>query len=201
MDMNNTREVQECFKTARRFCIFYLWFNLANKPFPGFRDWYFKVQASHDIICMYARTDSEYMDYRQCTLWPLPHLLQFQSDAFSRLFAFLHFLTGAGAAKTGPWSSAVAGKSYSRAEHFFFWIILCCWYSEELKDSGAQVDYTPYQKEVDIKALKPETHTHTHTYMHPINFLSDVRVQEKGYDLLVHDFRTKEQTHSDNVDR
>jgi hypothetical protein len=25
--------------------------------------------------------------------------------------------------------------------------------------------------------------------------------QEKGYDLLVHDFRTKEQTHSDNVDR
>ena len=25
--------------------------------------------------------------------------------------------------------------------------------------------------------------------------------EEKGYDLLVHDFRTKEQTHSDNVDR
>ena len=25
--------------------------------------------------------------------------------------------------------------------------------------------------------------------------------KEKGYDLLVHDFRTKEQTHSDNVDR
>eukprot|EP00434_Breviolum_minutum_P034796 symbB.v1.2.030801.t1/scaffold3509.1/size56090/4 len=54
-------------------------------------------------------------------------------------------------------------------------IILCRWYSQELKDSGAQVDYTPFQKEVEIK--------------------------EKGYDLLVHDFRTKEQTHSDNVDR
>jgi len=39
----------------------------------------------------------------------------------------------------------------------------------------SQVDYTPFQKEVEIK--------------------------EKGYDLLVHDFRTKEQTHSDNVDR
>eukprot|EP00437_Effrenium_voratum_P004168 CAMPEP_0181424488 /NCGR_PEP_ID=MMETSP1110-20121109/14672_1 /TAXON_ID=174948 /ORGANISM="Symbiodinium sp., Strain CCMP421" /LENGTH=1062 /DNA_ID=CAMNT_0023547651 /DNA_START=106 /DNA_END=3294 /DNA_ORIENTATION=- len=39
----------------------------------------------------------------------------------------------------------------------------------------SQVDYTPFEKQVEIK--------------------------EKGYDLLVHDFRTKEQTHSDNVDR
>ncbi|CAE7235043.1 unnamed protein product [Symbiodinium sp. CCMP2592] len=39
----------------------------------------------------------------------------------------------------------------------------------------SQVDYTPFEKQVEIK--------------------------EKGYDKLVHDFRTKEQTHSDNVDR
>mmetsp|Transcript_23593 Transcript_23593/g.54844 ORF Transcript_23593/g.54844 Transcript_23593/m.54844 type:complete len:1073 (+) Transcript_23593:54-3272(+) len=39
----------------------------------------------------------------------------------------------------------------------------------------SKVDYTPFEKQVEIK--------------------------EKGYDLLVHDFRTKEQTHSDNVDR
>ncbi|CAE7610154.1 unnamed protein product [Symbiodinium natans] len=39
----------------------------------------------------------------------------------------------------------------------------------------SQVDYTPFEKQVEIK--------------------------ERGYDKLVHDFRTKEQTHSDNVDR
>lgn len=64
---------------------------------------------------LYVCTDTLRVWNIECPRWPLPHLPQFQSDAFSRLFAFLH-LTGAGAAKTGPWSSAVAGKSYSRAD-------------------------------------------------------------------------------------
>lgn len=190
---HNTREVQECLRNTK-VCIFYWLFRLSKKPFSRFQRLVFQ-SPSITWYHLYVCTDRLRVWNIECPRWPLPHLPQFQSDAFSRLFAYKH-LTGAGAAKTGPWSSAVAGKSdnslplvFSRVERL--------WRTGRLHslpegggDQGTQT-WDAHIHTITSKQIKA----------HQINFLSDVRVQEKGYDLLVHDFRTKEQTHSDNVDR
>ena len=147
-------------------------------------------------VCMHGHTQS--MEYR------VPPLTIATSPSISIRCLFTAFRLPT---SDRSWSCKNRALKFSCRRQVLFksrCVILCRWYSQELKDSGAQVDYTPFQKEVEIKALnlrRAHTHNHIKAHQHQINFLSDVRVQEKGYDLLVHDFRTKEQTHSDNVDR
>lgn len=107
-------------------------------------------------VCMHGHTQS--MEYR------VPPLTIATSPSISIRCLFTAFRLPT---SDRSWSCKNRALKFSCRRQVLFksrCVILCRWYSQELKDSGAQVDYTPFQKEVEIKALKPETRTYAQSH-------------------------------------